>query len=122
MIEVFRYSVSGIMNDERIVSPCMATRAFIETSGGEIIKGSHRHVDARLLPAGDKVVQGFTGEQVSYLRELVSLGPLAISSDTRSRSWLKQLISSRLVCSSAAGSGIRYAITPLGRVAVEQLL
>jgi hypothetical protein len=121
MIEVFRYTVSGAMHDIAIVSPRMATRDFIEASHGEIIKGSGRAVDERLVGGGGRVVQGFTGEQVSYLRELISLGPIETGADERLRPWIGQLTESRLVRLTKAGGIIEYAITPLGRVAVAQL-
>jgi len=40
-------------------------------------------VDERLVAGGGRVVQGFTGEQVSYLRELISLGPIETGADKR---------------------------------------
>jgi hypothetical protein len=121
MIEVFRYTVRGAVHDITIVSPRMATRTFIEASNGEIVKGSGRIVDENLLGGGDRVVQGFTGEQVSYLRELISLGPIATGADNRNRPWISQLTESRLIRQTEAGGATEYAITPLGRVAVAQL-
>ena len=121
MIEVFRYTVSGAMHDIAIVAPCMATRGFIEASKGEIIKGSGRVVDERLIAGGGRVIQGFTGEQVSYLRELISLGPIETGADKRLRPWISQLTESRLIRLTETGGSVEYAITPLGRVAVAQL-
>jgi hypothetical protein len=121
MIEVFRYTLSGTIEDITIVAPRMATRGFIEASRGEIVKGSGRSVDENLLGGGDRVVQGFTGEQVSYLRDLISLGPIATSADTRKRPWISQLTESRLIRQTEADGGIEYDITPLGRAAVAQL-
>lgn len=121
MIEVFRYRLLGTMHDETIVSPCMATRAFIEAARGDIIKGSGRMVDDGLLGGGDRAVQGFTGEQVCYLRELISLGPITTGIGNRGRTWLDQLTANRLVSVEEAQGGIQYAITPLGRSAVAQL-
>src|SRR5690348_11100130 len=97
MIEVFRYRLAGVMHDEAIVSPRMATRAFIDAAQGDIINGSGRMVDDGLLGGGDRTVQGFTGEQVSYLRELVSLGPITTGTGNRSRAWLNQLVANRLL-------------------------
>jgi hypothetical protein len=121
MIEVFRYTISGAAHDVAIVSPRMATRGFIDASNGEIVKGSGRLVDERLLGGGDRVVQGFTGEQVSYLRDLISLGPIATGDDRRNRPWISQLTANRLIRLSEAQGSIEYAITALGRVAVAQL-
>jgi hypothetical protein len=121
MIEVFRYTLSGAMHEISIVSPRMATRGFIEASHGEIVKGSGRVVDESLLGGGDRVVQGFTAEQVSYLRELISLGPIATGADTRKRPWISQLSESRLIRLTEIGGSTEYAITQLGRVAVAQL-
>jgi hypothetical protein len=120
MIEVFRYNLSGTSGDDAIVSPCMATRAYVEACQGKIVKGSGRFVDESLL-GGGRVVQGFTGEQISYLRELVSLGPIATGADCRKRPWLSQLTESRLIRLTQAGGSTEYAITPLGRAAVAQL-
>ena len=121
MIEVFRYTLSGAMNDVAIVAPRMATRAFIEASKGEIIKGSRRFVDESLLAGGDRVIQGFTGEQISYLRDLISLGPIATGADSRNRPWLSQLVTNCLIRLTDAGGRMAYAITPLGRIAAAQL-
>jgi hypothetical protein len=120
MIEVFRYNLSDTPGDDAIVSPCMATRAYVEACQGKIVKGSGRFVDESLL-GGGRVVQGFTGEQISYLRELVSLGPIATGADCRKRPWLSQLTESRLIRLTQAGGSTEYAITPLGRAAVAQL-
>ena len=120
MIEVFQYTVSGATSDVAIVAR-MATRSFIETSKGEIIKGSRRFVDESLLGGGDRVIQGFTGEQISYLRELISLGPIATGADNRNRPWISQLMTNRLIRQTEAGGRMAYAITPLGRVAAAQL-
>src|ERR1700677_3982958 len=114
MIEVFRFTLSGTPGDDPIVSPCMATRSYIESSQARIIKGSGRIVDESLLGGGGRVVQGFTGEQMSYLRELISLGPIATGADHRSRPWLSQLSESRLVQLTEKGGSTEYAITPLG--------
>lgn len=121
MIEVFRYTLSGAMNDIAIVAPRMATRAFIEASKGEIIKGSRRFVDESLLARGDRVIQGFTGEQISYLRDLISLGPIATGADGRNRPWISQLTANCLIRLTDAGGRMAYAITALGRIAAAQL-
>ena len=121
MIEVFRYTLSGSNDDFAIVAPRMATRGYIESSQGRLIKGSGRMVDDSLLGGGGRVVQGFTGEQISYLRELVSLGPIATGADRRSRPWLSQLTENRLIQLTEANGSTEYAITPLGRTAVAQL-
>jgi hypothetical protein len=123
MIEVFRYSVNGVVHDGLVASPRMATRAFIEASKGEIIKQSGRLVNEDLLVSGCRVVQGFTGEQTSYLRDLISLGAIATSSDHSDRFWLRQLIKSCLVqVENSDGGNFEYSITQLGRVAAAQLL
>lgn len=123
MIEVFRYCLDGDINAESIVSPRMATRPFIETAGGQIIKGSGRTVHETLLGSAGQVIQGFTGEQVSYLRDLISLGSIFTSRNNDDRLWLVRLIANRLVKTTDNGSGkLEYAITPLGRTAVAQLL
>ena len=121
MIEVFHYTHSGTPHDNAIVAPRMATRGFVEAANGQIIKGSGRAVDDRLLGGSDQVVQGFTGEQVAYLRELISLGPIATGDDRRNRSWISELRESRLIQLTDQDGSIEYAITPLGRVAVAQL-
>jgi hypothetical protein len=123
MIEVFRYCLNSVLNADPIVAPRMATRPFIEAANGQIIKGSGRAVSESLLGGADQVIQGFTGEQISYLRDLISLGTIATSPGNRNRHWLDALIANRLVKSSDDGRGrLEFAITALGRAAVAQLL
>jgi hypothetical protein len=123
MIEVFRYCLNGALNADPIVAPRMATRPFIDAANGQIIKGSGRVVNESLLGGADQVIQGFTGEQVSYLRDLISLGAIATSPGNRDRHWLNRLIANRLVKTTDDGRGrLEFAITALGRVAVAQLL
>ena len=123
MIEVFRYCLNGAVDADPIVSPRMATRPFIEAANGQIVKGSGRVVNETLLGGADQVIQGFTGEQVSYLRDLISLGAIVTGPGNRARHWLDRLIANRLVASRDDGCGrVEFAITALGRVAVAQLL
>jgi hypothetical protein len=123
MIEVFRYYLDGALNADPIVAPRMATRPFIEAANGQIIKGSGRMVDESLLGGTAQVLQGFTGEQVSYLRDLISLGAISTSPGNRERHWLNRLIANRLVKTTNHDCGrLEFAITALGRVAVAQLL
>jgi hypothetical protein len=122
MAEVFRYWLNGALSEGTIVSPRLATRPFIEAANGQIVKGSGRTIDESLM-GGDQVIQGFTGEQIAYLRDLISLGAITTSVHNGARGWLARLIDNRLVNVTQTASGrTQYAITALGRAAVKQLL
>jgi hypothetical protein len=123
MIEVFRYWLNGLMNDDTIISPRLATRAFIDAANGRVVEGSARKVDETLVGTDDQAIQGFTGQQIDYLRELISLGSLSTRTVIAGRSWLARLIDNGLVSVADTGNGrFEYAITALGRAAVKQLL
>jgi hypothetical protein len=123
MIEVFRYWLNGLMNDDTIVSPRLATRGFIDAANGRVVEGSLRKVDEALVGTDDQAIQGFTGQQIDYLRELISLGSLNTRTVVAGRSWLVRLIENGLVSATESANGrFEYAITALGRAAVRQLL
>jgi hypothetical protein len=123
MAEVFRYRVNGCLNEGSIISPRLATRPFIEAANGQIVKGSGRTIDAGLMADDEQVIQGFTGQQIAYLRDLISLGTITTSPGRLGRSWLNSLVANRLVSAQPLDDGrLEYAITPLGRAAVKQLL
>ncbi len=120
MPEVFRYSLNGSMGP--ITSPRLATKQFIEQASGQIVKGSGRTVDENLLDGG-QAIQGFTGQQIAYLRDLISLGAITVTATDKPVSWLNQLVVNRLVASKVLERNrLEYSITPLGRTAVAQLL
>jgi hypothetical protein len=111
------------MNDDTIISPRLATRAFIDAANGRVVEGSARKVDETLVGTDDQAIQGFTGQQIDYLRELISLGSLSTRTVIAGRSWLARLIDNGLVSVADTGNGrFEYAITALGRAAVKQLL
>ena len=121
MAELFRYWINGAANG--MASTRLATRAFIEAVNGQVIKGSGRTVDDALLVNGEQAIQGFTGEQIAYLRDLISLGAITASAGDQQRAWLSKMVDNRLVAINETDSGrLEYAITPLGRAAVKQLL
>jgi hypothetical protein len=120
MPEVFRYSLNGSMGP--ITAPRLATRQYIESTNGQIVKGSGRTVDENLLDGG-QAIQGFTGQQIAYLRDLISLGAITVTASEKTDSWLTQLVANRLVAARVLERNrLEYSITPLGRAAVAQLL
>ena len=100
----------------------MATRAYVEARQGKIVKGSGRFVDESLL-GGGRVVQGFTGEQISYLRELNSHGADPLPAPIAQRA-LARPVDRKPPDPPDTGGWQHFwntLITPLGRAAVAQL-
>ena len=78
--------------------------------------------DECLMAEDQHVSPGFTGQQLAYLRDLISLGAITVGVDGRERSWLNNLVAKGLVSARLREKGkLEYSITGLGRVAVSQL-
>ncbi len=122
MASVFRYRVFDIMNDAYAIPQRHATVAFIAMARGEIIEGTGREVDDRLLTDNGQVIQEFDGHEAELLKELNERGTAQVSGNKDHKTFDRMVISGLMNRRSLSVDCVEYEITDLGRKAVEQLL
>lgn len=123
LVDVYHHSHWDTKKWENITIPAFATEARIKQINGELVPGTKRQIDPRLLDSDGSAIIQAGSEDWKLLTELAALaGQRATITGNKSRKHLDQLDRNGLITSRSLNvSTTEHVVSDLGRLALAKL-